>query len=148
MGTRPSVYPRRLDPRGSEARQGEHEVTLLTLADPDLDERNASGNTNVHDVTRVVERAGTLAPWLHERYGLKSYILQNALLGRHARGGFDEFHLLVSLDNREHIFHSTVEGDSFYERLCTTVGVRLRRRSGSNGDDGVPRRRSRAPPRW
>ncbi|WP_247729053.1 glycosyltransferase family 4 protein [Halovivax limisalsi] len=127
-----------------ESVQDGHDVTLLTLTEPDLDALNAYFNTAVTDVT--VERAGTIAPWVHERYGLTYYILQNALLGRYARNRAAEFDLLVStinelglgpdavqyvhfpfdwtvsLDNREHIFHPTVEADSFYERLCTTVG--------------------------
>jgi glycosyltransferase involved in cell wall biosynthesis len=93
----------------------------------------------------TVEQAGHLAPWLHEEFGLKYYVLQNALLGRYARRRADEFDLLVStinelglesdaiqyihfpfdwtvsLDNREHIFHPTVEQDSLYERLATWV---------------------------
>ena len=127
-----------------DALQDDHEVTLLTLTEPNLDELNAYFNTDVRDI--VVERAGVLAPWLHERYGLQYYILQNALLGRYARSRSADFDLLVStinelglgsnavqyihfpfdwtvsLENREHIFHPTVEEDSFYERLCTTAG--------------------------
>ncbi|GAA0683066.1 glycosyltransferase family 4 protein [Natronoarchaeum mannanilyticum] len=131
-----------------EALEDDHDVTLLTLTDPDIDELNDYFNTDVTDVT--IRRAGHLAPKLHETYGLKYYILQNALLGRYARNHADEFDLLVStinelglesnsvqyihfpfdwtvsLDNREHIFHPTVEDDSAYERLCTRVaGVDL-----------------------
>jgi len=131
-----------------EALEDDHDVTLLTLTDPDIDELNDYFNTDVTDVT--VRRAGHLAPKLHETYGLKYYILQNALLGRYARNHADEFDMLVStinelgleadsvqyihfpfdwtvsLDNREHIFHPTVEDDSAYERLCTRVaGVDL-----------------------
>ncbi|GAB3670146.1 glycosyltransferase [Halopiger thermotolerans] len=127
-----------------ETLQDDHEVTLLTLTEPDLADLNEYFNTDVRDI--AVERAGVLAPWMHERYGLRYYILQNALLGRYARSRADEFDLLVStinelglgpnavqyvhfpfdwtvsLENREHIFHPTVEEDSFYERLCTFVG--------------------------
>ncbi len=131
-----------------EALEDDHDVTLLTLTDPDIDELNDYFNTDVTDVT--IRRAGHLAPKLHETYGLKYYILQNALLGRYARNHADQFDLLVStinelglesdsvqyihfpfdwtvsLDNREHIFHPTVEDDSAYERLCTRVaGVDL-----------------------
>lgn len=66
-----------------EALRDDHEVTLPTLTEPNLDELNAYFNTDVRDI--VVERAGVLALWLHERYGLGYYILQNALLGRYAR---------------------------------------------------------------
>jgi len=128
-----------------EALQDDHDVTVLTLTDPNLDELNDYFDTDVdiHDLT--VERAGRLAPWLNERFGLKYYVLQNALLGRYARRRSDEFDLLVSTINelglesdsvqyvhfpfdwtvscedREHIFHPTVEEDSFYERLATWV---------------------------
>ena len=126
-----------------EALQDDHDVTVLTLTDPDLDELNDYFNTDVTDVT--VERAGHLAPWLNDHYGLKYYVLQNALLGRYASRRSDEFDLLVStinelgleansvqyvhfpfdwtvsLDNREHIFHPTVEEESMYERLATWV---------------------------
>jgi glycosyltransferase involved in cell wall biosynthesis len=126
-----------------EALQRDHDVTVLTLTGPDLDELNDYFDTAVEDVT--VERAGRLAPWLHDRYGLRYYVLQNALLGRYARRRADDFDLLVStinelglesdsvqyvhfpfdwtvsLDNRESIFHPTVEEDSLYERFATLV---------------------------
>ncbi len=126
-----------------EALEDDHDVTLLTLTEPDLAELNDYFDTSVESVT--VRRAGRLAPTLNERYGLKYYVLQNALLGRYARKHADEFDLLVStinelglesdsvqyihfpfdwtvsLDNREHIFHPTVEEDSLYERLATRV---------------------------
>ena len=126
-----------------EALEDDHEVTLLTLTEPDLAELNDYFDTSVESVT--VRRAGRLAPTLHERCGLKYYVLQNALLGRYARKHADEYDLLVStinelglesdsvqyvhfpfdwtvsLDNREHIFHPTVEEDSLYERLATRV---------------------------
>ncbi len=127
-----------------EALQDNHEVTLLTLTEPDLDELNAYFNTAVDSVT--VRRAGLLAPAMNDRYGLQYYVLQNALLGRYARRHADQFDLLVStinelglgpdavqyvhfpfdwsvnLENRDHIFHPTVEEDSFYERLATRIG--------------------------
>ena len=126
-----------------EALQDEYEVTLLTLTDPDIPELNDYFNTDVDSVT--VRRAGHLAPLLQARYGLKYYILQNALLGCYAKRHANEFDLLVStinelglesdsvqyvhfpfdwtvsLDNRDHIFQPIVEEDCFYERLCTRI---------------------------
>ena len=126
-----------------EALQDDHEVTLLTLTDPDLDELNDYFNTDVREV--AIERAGHVAPWMNERLGLQCYILQNALLGRYARRRADGCDLLVStinelglesdsvqyvhfpfdwtvsLDNREQIFHPTVEDESLYERFATWV---------------------------
>ncbi len=126
-----------------EALQDDYEVTLLTLTDPDLDELNDYFNTDVRNVT--VSRAGQIASRLHETFGLKYYVLQNALLGRYARQHADEFDLLmstinelglktdavqyihfpfdwtVSLDNREQIFHPTVEEESWYEQFCTRI---------------------------
>ena len=126
-----------------EALEERHDVTLLTLTDPDLAELNDYFNTSVSSVT--VRQAGYVAPAMQERYGLQYYVLQNALLGRYARRHADEFDLLVStinelgletdsvqyihfpfdwtvsLDNREHIFHPTVEEDSLYERFATWV---------------------------
>jgi glycosyltransferase involved in cell wall biosynthesis len=128
-----------------EALQDDHEVTVLTLTDPDLAELNDYFDAAVDPDAVTVEQAGYLAPWLNEAFGLKYYVLQNALLGRYARRYSDEFDLListinelgletdsvqyvhfpfdwtVSLDNREHIFHPTVEEDSLYERFATLV---------------------------
>ncbi|UPV76436.1 glycosyltransferase family 4 protein (plasmid) [Halorussus limi] len=128
-----------------EALQGDHDLTLLTLTDPDLRELNDYFDTSVDVGSLTVERAGYLAPWLNDRFGLKYYVLQNALLGRYARRHSDEYDLLVSTinelglesnavqyvhfpfdwtvscDDREHIFHPTVEEDSLYERLATRV---------------------------
>ncbi len=127
-----------------EALQDDHNVTLLTLTDPNLDELNAYFNTEVDSVT--VQQAGRLAPAINDRYGLKYYVLQNALLGRYARRHADEFDLLVStinelglgpnavqyvhfpfdwsvnLEIRDQIFHPTVEKDSLYERVATRLG--------------------------
>lgn len=126
-----------------EALQKNYDVTLLTLTPPDFDELNKYYNTSVDSVQ--VQIAGRIAPWLHQQYGIKYYVLQNALLGRYARRHADEFDLLVStinelglesnsvqyihfpfdwtvsLPNREHIFHPTVEEDGLYERLCTSI---------------------------
>ena len=128
-----------------EAIQDDHDVTLITLTDPDLEELNDYFNTDVRLPT--VERAGLLAPRLHRRCGLKYYVLQNALLSRYAGKHADEYDLLVSTINelglpggsieyihfpfdwnmrldgelRERIFHPTVEEDGFYEGLCTSV---------------------------
>ena len=137
-----------------EALQNDYDVTLLTLTDPDFDELNDYFNTAVDSV--AVRRAGTLAPTLHRLYGVKYYVLQNALLGRYARRHADEFDLLVStinelglgtdsvqyvhfpfdwtvnLDNRQDIFHPTVEDDSLYERLCTRVAGVTREDVASN----------------
>ncbi len=128
-----------------EALQDDHDVTVLTLTDPDLRELNDYFDTEVDVGDLTVERAGRLAPWLNRTFGLKYYVLQNALLGRYARRRSDEFDLLVSTinelglesdsvqyvhfpfdwtvscDQREHIFHPTVEEDSLYERLATRV---------------------------
>ncbi|WP_137285997.1 glycosyltransferase family 4 protein [Halorussus salinisoli] len=128
-----------------EALQEDHDVTVLTLTDPDLDELNDYFDTSVDTDDLTVERAGYLAPWMNEEFGLKYYVLQNALLGRYASRRSDEFDLLVSTinelglgsdsvqyvhfpfdwtvscDDREHIFHPTIEEDSLYERLATWV---------------------------
>lgn len=125
-----------------EALQDDHD---LTLTDPDLAELNDYFDTAVDPDSLTVERAGRLAPWLHDRFGLQYYVLQNALLGRYARRHREEFDLLVStinelgvgpdavqyvhfpfdwtvsLDDRDHIFHPTVEEDSLYERLAARV---------------------------
>ena len=126
-----------------EALQTDHDVTLLTLTSPDFEELNAYFNTDVQDVT--VRKAGSVAPAIHERWDIKYYILQNALLGRYAKRHADEFDLLVStinelgleansvqyvhfpfdwtvsLEDRDRIFHPGVEEESLYERLCTRI---------------------------
>ncbi len=126
-----------------EALQTEHDLTLITLTDPDIQGLNAFFNTSVDPARLDVERAGWLAPTLHRRYDFHYYILQNALLARYARRRRDAFDLLVSTINelpletdavqyihfpfdwaargarREHIFHPTVNDGSPYERLCT-----------------------------
>jgi glycosyltransferase involved in cell wall biosynthesis len=132
-----------------EALQEDYEVTLLTLSDPDITELNRYFNTDVKNIT--IKRAGVLAPLLNRLVGRRRYILQNALLGRYAQRHTEEFDLVVStinelglrdnaiqyvhfpfdwtvsLDNRKEIFHPTVEEDSLYERLCTSIaGVSLR----------------------
>jgi glycosyltransferase involved in cell wall biosynthesis len=128
-----------------DALQTDHDVSLLTLTEPDIEALNEYFNTDVDASALAVEPAGLLAPVLHHAFGLKYYVLQNALLGRYARRRADEFDLLVStinelplpagsiqyvhfpfdwtvsLDNRKHIFHPTIEEDSLYERLCTHV---------------------------
>ena len=132
-----------------EALQDDYDVTLLTLSDPDIPGLNQYFNTDVEDIT--VRRAGVLAPLLNRLIGRRRYILQNALLGRYAQRRTEEFDVVVStinelglrddaiqyvhfpfdwtvsLDNREEIFHPTIEEDSLYERLCTSIaGVSLR----------------------
>lgn len=128
-----------------EALQDDHDVTLLTLTEPDFDALNAYFETAVRSV--AVEPAGWLGPLVHRRWGLTCYVLQNALLSRYAREHADEYDLLVSTINelglptrsieyihfpfdwnvgldaelRDHIFHPTVEEDGFYEWLCTSV---------------------------
>ncbi|RDI71082.1 glycosyltransferase family 1 protein [Halopelagius longus] len=134
-----------------EALQAAYDVTLITLTDPDIPALNDFFNTSVDAEALTVRRAGVLAPTIHETFGLKYYVLQNALLGRYARRHADEFDLLVSTINelgletdsvqyvhfpfdwtvscadRDHIFHPTVEDDSWYERLCTRVAGVSRR---------------------
>jgi len=126
-----------------EALQDDYDLTLLTLDEPDFEELNRYYNAAVEGPD--IEIAGRLGPWLHERFGLTYYILQNALLGRYARRHRGEYDCLVSTINelglgggaiqyvhfpfdwtvncnkREEIFHPTVEEDSVYERLCTSV---------------------------
>lgn len=126
-----------------EALQGEYDLELFTLAEPDFEELNRYYDRSLDPVP--VRRAGTLGPALLNRFGLKYYVLQNALLGRYARRHADDVDLLfstinelgleadsvqyvhfpfdwtVSLDNRDQIFHPMVEEDSLYERLCTRV---------------------------
>lgn len=126
-----------------ETLQDRHDVTLLTLTTPDFDELNDYFNTDVRDVN--VQKAGLCAPAIHDHCGIQYYILQNALLGRYAKRHADEYDLListinelglepdsiqyihfpfdwtVSLDNRDEIFHPTVEEECFYERLCTHI---------------------------
>ena len=126
-----------------EALQDEYNLTLITLSEPDFEELNEYYNTSVDPVP--IEIAGTVAPQLHEQFGIKYYVLQNALLGRYARRHADEYDCLVSTINelgleddaiqyvhfpfdwtvscnhREEIFHPTVEEDSLYERLATVV---------------------------
>ena len=128
-----------------EALQADYDVTLLTLTDPDVGELNDYFNTGVDAEALDVERAGLAAPALNRVFGLRYYVLQNALLSRYACRRADEYDLLVStinelglpadsvqyvhfpfdwtvsLDHREHIFHPTIEEDSPYERFCTRV---------------------------
>jgi glycosyltransferase involved in cell wall biosynthesis len=128
-----------------EVLQRDHDLTLITLTDPDIEELNEYFNTDVDPAALTVRTAGTLAPTINRLFGVKYYVLQNALLGRYARRHADEFDLLVStinelglpagsieyvhfpfdwtvsLDNRGDIFHPTVGADSLYERLCTFV---------------------------
>ena len=128
-----------------EALQADHDVTLLTATEPDLPALNDYFNTDVDVASLSVRLAGTLAPALHERYGVGYYVLQNALLARYARRHADEFDLLVStinelglpggsieyvhfpfdwtvsLDNRGDIFHPSLDGHSAYERLCRRI---------------------------
>jgi len=127
--------------------QEDHEVTLVTLVEPDIGELNDYFNTDVDPEALTVRLAGNLAPTLHRLFDLQYYVLQNALLGRYARRHADEFDLLVStinelglpggsieyvhfpfdwtvsLDNRDDIFSPTVREDSLYERLCTRVAA-------------------------
>lgn len=139
-----------------EALGDEHDVTLLTLSEPDFEELNRYFRTKIDPPT--VELAGLFGPRLHRRYGLKYYILQNALLSRYARSHAEEHDLLISTINelglpdgsieyvhfpfdwsvsldgelRAHIFHPLVEEDGFYERLCTSVaGITIEEVEGS-----------------
>lgn len=126
-----------------EALQDEYDLALITLKAPDFDELNRYYETEVEPMP--VRIAGTVAPWLHDQFGIKYYILQNALLGRYARRHADEFDLLfstinelgldvdsmqyihfpfdwtVQLPNRDDIFHPTVQEDGIYEWLCTHI---------------------------
>lgn len=126
-----------------EAVQDEHNVTLITLTEPDIGELNEYFNTSVEPVS--TRRAGRIAPALNQRYGLRYYVLQNALLGRYANRHADQFDLLVSTINElglgpnavqyihfpfdwtvnqtthEDTFHPTVTDDSLYERIATRV---------------------------
>lgn len=128
-----------------EALQAEYDVSLLTATDPDVPGLNDYFNTDVDAEALSVRTAGTLAPALHDHYGVGYYVLQNALLARYARRRADEFDLLVStinelglpegsieyvhfpfdwtvsLDNRGDIFHPSLEGDSAYEQVCRHV---------------------------
>lgn len=127
-----------------DALEDEYDTTLFTLTEPDLPALNEYFNTNVESIT--VRQAGRFAPFINQRWGLKYYILQNALLGRYVKRQADEFDLLfstinelglgdnavqyihfpfdwaVNLDIREEIFHPTVKEESLYEKLCTMVG--------------------------
>jgi glycosyltransferase involved in cell wall biosynthesis len=128
-----------------ESLEEDHDVTLLTLSDPDLDALNDYFRTDVRSIT--VELAGRLGPLLHRRYDLGYYVLQNALLGRYARDRSADFDLQISTINelglpddsieyvhfpfdwtvaldselREQIFHPTIDAGGLYERLCTWV---------------------------
>lgn len=128
-----------------EALQADHDVTLLTLSDPDVGELNEYFNADVDAGALDVERAGVLAPAVHDRVGSSYYVLQAALLARYARRRADEFDLVVSTVNelglpaesveyvhfpfdwtasmsgREEVFHPTIRDGSLYERLCTRV---------------------------
>ena len=128
-----------------EALQADYDLTLLTATEPDVPALNEYFNTDVDASSLSVRLAGTLAPALHERFGVGYYVLQNALLARYARRHAEEFDLLVSTINelglppgsieyvhfpfdwtvtlpyRGDIFHPTLDGDSAYERLCRHV---------------------------
>jgi len=128
-----------------EALQVDHDVTLMTVTDPDIDALNEYFNTDVDTEALAVRRAGWLAPILNARVGLRYHSLQNALLGRYARRRARAFDVLLSttnelglpagsieyvhvpfdwtvcLDDREDGFHPTLDGDSLYERLCTAI---------------------------
>lgn len=128
-----------------EALQDDYDVTLLTFTDPDFETLNEYYHTNVNDVT--VKQPGQIGPLLHRYFGLKYYILQNALLGRYVRRHADQYDLLISTINelglpagsieyvhfpfdwntgldsltRDEIFHPTVKDNGLYERVCTLL---------------------------
>lgn len=125
-----------------EALQDEYELTLITLTYPDIPKLNVYFNTDVRDIE--IERAGVLAPWLNRVW---IAVLRHAerpprqISRRHAAEydllistinelglGADSiqyvhfpFDWTVSLDDREHIFHPTIEDGDLYKRLCTVV---------------------------
>lgn len=128
-----------------EALQDDHDLTLITLTEPDIDALNAYFNTALDPDALSIRQAGRLAPTIKRHFGVRYYVLQNALLARYARAHSHEFDLLVStinelglpagsieyvhfpfdwalnLDNRGDIFHPSIGEDSIYERLCTAV---------------------------
>jgi glycosyltransferase involved in cell wall biosynthesis len=79
-----------------EALQGVHEVTLLTLTSPDLNELNRYFRTEVRDVD--VRRPGWTTHLLR-RVDASQDILRNALLNRFVAECRDEFDLVVSTDD-------------------------------------------------
>lgn len=126
-----------------EVLEDEYDVTLVTLTDPDFEVLNEYYNTQVDSVT--VRRAGRTLALVHGLVGMKYYVLQNALLGRYAKRHADDYDLLIStinelglpsgsieyvhfpfdwlvtLANRDEIFHPSIPKDGFYERLCRRV---------------------------
>ena len=129
----------------AEALQDEHDLTLFTLTDPDVDELREYFDVDLRESALTVRTAGRLAPALYERYGPRYYVLENALLSRYVRRRTDEFDVVIStinelglgpdaieyvhfpfdwnvtLPDREHLFHRSVEDRSLYQRLCTAV---------------------------
>ena len=79
-----------------EALQDDHEVTLLTLTDPDLRELNDYFRTEVSDVAvRTPPFAEEFLDWLDN----PRYNLRNALLNRFVESRRGEFDLAVGTDN-------------------------------------------------
>ncbi|MBV0902980.1 glycosyltransferase family 4 protein [Haloarcula salina] len=128
-----------------EALQPQYDVTLLTLQAPDVASLNAYYDADVDADALTVRRAGRVASAINDRFGLRYYLLQNALLGRLARRHADEFDLVIStlnelglgagsiqyvhfpfdwnaaLSDRDDIFHDSVPADSLYQRLCSAI---------------------------
>jgi len=128
-----------------ETLQPDHDLTLLTLTDPDVDELRDYFNADLDVDSLTVRSLGRVVAGLTERLGLNYYLLQNAVLGRFARRHADQFDVVIStinelglgpdaieyvhfpfdwnvtLPDREHLFHRSVEDRSLYQRLCTAV---------------------------
>ncbi|WP_435179292.1 glycosyltransferase family 4 protein [Halorussus sp. AFM4] len=79
-----------------EALQDDHDVTLLTLTDPDLRELNDYFRTDVRDVrVRTPPLVESFLDWLDD----PRYNLRNALLNRFVARERDRFDLAVGTDN-------------------------------------------------
>ena len=80
-----------------EALQDDHDLTLITLAEPDFDALEGYFGTSVDPPN--VRVAGRLAPALRRRAGNRLSRLQAAILGRYVARHADEFDLVVSTKN-------------------------------------------------
>ncbi|MFC7157350.1 glycosyltransferase family 4 protein [Halomarina halobia] len=83
-----------------EALRSEHDVTLLTLTDPDFDELNAYYRTDVGDIAvRRPRRSKRLLDALEGAAGVTLYNLRNALLNRFVARHAAAFDATVGTDN-------------------------------------------------
>ncbi|QLG60430.1 glycosyltransferase family 4 protein [Halorarum salinum] len=83
-----------------EALQDDHDVTLLTLVEPDLETLNGYFRSDVTGVeVRTADRRRRLLDAVEGATGLTLFNLRNALLNRFVAAHADEFDAVVATDN-------------------------------------------------